>query len=80
MKDLLAYLVKSLSENPDAIVIEEQTEGSVVNFTVRVPQPEMGRVIGKAGKTAKAIRILVNTVAYRLNRRANVAFQEEGNA
>ncbi|HNT35604.1 MAG TPA: KH domain-containing protein [bacterium] len=80
MKDLLTYLVKALSERPDEIAIDEKSEGSLVSFTVRVPQPEMGRVIGKAGKTARAIRVLVNTVAYRNNKRANVEFQEEGNA
>lgn len=56
---VLTYLAKSLSDEPEAVVIEaEQRRGSVV-LRVHVAPEDMGRVIGRRGRTAQAIRTLV---------------------
>lgn len=77
MKELLAFLVRSLAENPDGIQISEEQEDSVIVFRVEVPKPDMGRIIGKAGKTAKAIRTVVGSLAYKNNQKVNVQFEEK---
>ena len=50
MKELLEYLVKSLVENPDGVIITEETSGDVVNFRISVDKDDMGRIIGKQGR------------------------------
>ena len=66
MKELLSFLAKSLVENPDAVTVKEagEKEGSIV-LELYVDPADMGRVIGKQGKIAKAIRIVVKSAAMR---------------
>ncbi len=56
MKDTLVYILSSIVEKPDQVeVIEEENQG-IVNFTIKVAQEDIGKVIGKEGKVIKAIR------------------------
>lgn len=66
MKELLIFLAKSLVENPDDVVVDEagEKEGAAV-LELRVAPTDMGRVIGKQGKIAKAIRTIVKSSAQR---------------
>ncbi len=60
MKDLLTYLAKSLVKNPNEVqVIEKTTTEGVVELALTVNQEDMGRVIGRNGKTARALRQMV---------------------
>ena len=73
MKDLLIALTQSLVEKPDEVKVEEQVaeDGSVV-FYLRVADGDMGRVIGKQGRIAKAIRTLLRAAATREDKKVTV--------
>jgi predicted RNA-binding protein YlqC (UPF0109 family) len=77
MKDLIEYIAKSLVEKPDEIVIsEEETEDGTVLVKLAAAQEDMGRIIGKQGRNAKAMRTLLNAKATRENRRASLQIME----
>lgn len=56
---VLTHLATSLADEPDAVVVESDVRGRRANFRVHVAQPDMGRVIGRRGRTAQAIRAIV---------------------
>ena len=56
MKDAVEKLIRSLVGEPDAVLVEEYPDGRNVRLEVRVGQGDMGRVIGREGRTVKAIR------------------------
>jgi len=77
MKDLIEYIAKSLVEKPDEIVIsEEETEDGTVLVKLAAAQDDMGRIIGKQGRNAKAMRTLLNAKATRENKRASLQIME----
>ena len=57
---VLSYLARSLSNDPDAVVIETEERRGGLRLSLHVAPDDMGRVIGRRGKTAQAIRTLVN--------------------
>ena len=57
---VLSYLARSLSNDPDAVVIDTEERRSGVRLNLHVAPEDMGRVIGRRGRTAQAIRTLVN--------------------
>ncbi len=61
--ELLSHVVTSIVEKPDEVEIDATNDDDVVRFDVRVGDGDMGRVIGKRGRTAHAIRALVRAVA-----------------
>lgn len=63
MKDLVEYIAKSLVDNPEAVDITEIEEDNSVIIELRVAPEDMGKVIGKQGKIAKAMRILSKAAA-----------------
>ncbi len=77
MKDLIEYIAKSLVEQPEEIVISEEVaeDGSVL-VKLAAAQEDMGRIIGKQGRNAKAMRTLLNAKATRENRRASLQIME----
>lgn len=77
MKQLVQYLAKSLVANPDSVeVTERQGEtGSVLEL--RVAQQDLGRIIGKQGRTAKSIRTVVNAAAARFDKKVVLEIVEE---
>ena len=70
MKDLVEYLAKALVENPDGVKVEteEDEKGTIVRLTVA--PGDLGRVIGKQGRTARAIRTLLHAAAARTKQKA----------
>ncbi|HKI51805.1 MAG TPA: KH domain-containing protein [Geothermobacteraceae bacterium] len=77
MKELIEFIAKSLVEDPDAIVLtEEEAEDGTILVKLAAAQSDMGRIIGKQGRTAKAMRTLLNAKATRENRRANLQIME----
>ncbi len=72
MKELLEFIVKSLVTCPDDVVIEEKTSGDIITLEIRVNECDMGKVIGKQGKIAKAIRSVMKAAAARHNVKVNV--------
>lgn len=72
MKELIIYLAQSLVEQPDAVTVEEQETEDAIVFTLSVAPDDMGRVIGKHGKIAKAIRSIVKSASYKLTKKVVV--------
>lgn len=76
MKEMLETIAKFLVNNPDQVVVTEVEGEQSVILELRVAQEDMGRVIGKEGKIAKAIRTLVKANAAKLNKRVNIEIIE----
>lgn len=72
MKELIELLVRSLVKNPDQVCVAEREENDTWIYEVTVAQEDMGKVIGKQGRIAKAIRTLAKAAATRDNRRVMV--------
>ena len=77
MKELVQYLAKSLVGNPDAVEINETTSDGTSIFELKVANEDLGRIIGKQGRTAKAIRTLLNAAATIDNRKVVLEILEE---
>jgi len=75
--EVLAYIAKSLVDNPDEVVVTEveEEDGELV-LELRVHPDDMGKVIGKRGRTAKAIRTMVKAAATREGTSATVEIVE----
>ncbi|MBE7018972.1 MAG: KH domain-containing protein [Ruminococcaceae bacterium] len=65
MKDLLTFLVKSIVENEDAVVIEEHEGENAFIYKISVAPEDMGRVIGKQGRIAQSIRSIAKAATPR---------------
>lgn len=76
MKELVELLVRSLVKNPDQACVTERIENDTWIYEVTVAQEDMGKVIGKQGRIAKAIRTVVKAAATRENKKVNVEISE----
>ncbi len=76
MKEILETVIKNLVTNQEEISINEINGEKSIIFEVKVAQSDMGRVIGKEGRVAKAIRTLVKAVAAREGKRVSIEFIE----
>ena len=75
MDKILETIIKSLVDNPDEVVINETTNAkSIICYEVKVAKDDMGKVIGKQGRTANAIRTLMKSVAGKENKKINIEF------
>jgi predicted RNA-binding protein YlqC (UPF0109 family) len=72
MTELLEFLVKALVEEPEAVVVEELEEGGDLVYEITVAEGDLGRVIGKGGRIANAIRTIAKAAAVRIDRRVIV--------
>ena len=72
MKELVEVIAKALVDNPDEVVVEEKTEGKNVTVNLHVAATDMGKVIGKQGRIAKAIRTVVQAATSNDNKRVDV--------
>jgi uncharacterized protein len=70
--ELLEFLVKALVEDPNAVVVEELEEDGDLVYEITVAEDDLGRVIGKGGRVANAIRTIAKAAAVRLDRRVIV--------
>ena len=70
MKDLIEYISKTLVDHPEELRITEIEGERTIVFELRCNPEDVGKIIGKSGKTIGAIRTLLSTVAARQNRRA----------
>ncbi len=65
MKDLVDYIARALVDHPDQVVVEQARHGTDLVLKLRVAPEDAGRVIGKGGKVANAIRVLLRTAGTR---------------
>ena len=63
MKDLVEVIVKALVDDPDGVVVTERQDGRTTVVEGKVTESDMGKVIGKQGRIAKAIRSVVKAAA-----------------
>lgn len=70
MREFLEFVARHLVDHPDAVRFDEEEKDDRVLFTLRVDPRDVGKVIGKKGRTAQAMRTLLSAVAAREGRRA----------
>ena len=69
MKELVEVIAKALVDNPDEVVVTEKEEGRNIVVELHVAQSDMGKVIGKQGRIAKAIRSVVKAASSKDNKK-----------
>lgn len=74
--EFVEYIVKSLVDNPDEVKIDRKVDEMGVLITVDVNKDDMGKIIGRQGATAKAIRTLLRVVGMKNNARVNLKINE----
>ena len=72
MRDLLEYLTRALVEEPEAVEVDEFTEDDDLVFEISVADDDLGRVIGKGGRVANALRTVAKAAAVKQDRRVIV--------
>jgi len=72
MKPLIEYIAKSLVDDPMQVQVIERGRGKEVRFELKVGEEDMGRVIGRSGKVANAMRVLLRVAAARRGSRASL--------
>jgi uncharacterized protein len=70
LKDLIEYVVKKLVDKPDDVSVTEVSGEQATIVELRVATEDLGKVIGKEGKTARALRTLLHAIATKENKRA----------
>src|SRR3989344_1983471 len=75
-QEFLEYVVKMLVDNPSDVKVNRQVDEMGVLLTLDVNAADMGKVIGRSGNTAKAIRILLRVVGMKNNARVNLKINE----
>ena len=75
MKELVEVIAKSLVDNPDEVVVTETVSPKEIVVDLKVAQSDMGKVIGKQGKIAKAIRTVVRAAAAKEEKKVVVDIQ-----
>ena len=75
-RDFVEFIVKSIVENPDDVVVERNVDEMGVLITLKVHKDDMGKIIGKSGQTAKSLRILLRVIGSKNNARVNLKIVE----
>jgi len=76
VKELIEYIALSLVDDPSQVVVTEYHSGGRENLELHVAKEDMGRVIGKSGRIANAMRILLRVAAAREGKQANLDVAE----
>jgi len=76
MKDMVTFIAASLVDDPAAVQVAETEGDGVVVLELRVAKEDLGKVIGKQGRTARAIRSLLSAAAGKDNRKARLEIME----
>ncbi len=78
MLELIKYVITRFAEKPDEIEYDVQENGKNVSVTVTLSESDMGKVIGRQGKIAKALRTLVRAGSQKENKKYNIEIVERG--
>ncbi len=76
MKELIEYITSSLVDDPTQVQVTQNRRGSQVTVELRVAKEDMGRVIGRGGRVASAMRSLLRVAAGQQNKRASLEIIE----
>jgi predicted RNA-binding protein YlqC (UPF0109 family) len=77
MKELVEFIAQSLVDDPTEVHVKQEKFGSHVRLELRVAKEDMGRVIGKSGRVANAMRILLRVAAARDGKQASLDVTEQ---
>jgi predicted RNA-binding protein YlqC (UPF0109 family) len=77
VKDFLEYVARSLVDNPDEVRVEMDEDGDEVSLVLHVEQADMGRVIGRDGRIANAIRSLLRVMGTRDGRHVELEIETD---
>ncbi len=72
LRELIEYIARSVVDDPTQVHIEQQRRGAAIHFELKVAKEDMGRVIGKGGRVANAIRTLLRVAAARQEKRVSM--------
>lgn len=72
MKELIAYIAGALVDHPDQVVVNESEEDDTITIELTVAKEDLGKVIGKQGRTARAMRSLLSAAAGKMNKRSRL--------
>jgi uncharacterized protein len=72
LRELVVYMASHLVEDPEQVAVTAEQRGSAVQLDLRVPQEELGKVIGRQGRIARAMRTVVMVAGTRHNVRASL--------
>ena len=72
MKELVEYIAKSLADKPEAVVVTEELEEEGLKLTLKVDDVDKGRIIGKQGRIAQAMRTLIRVKAAKAGTKARL--------
>ena len=72
MSELIRYIVTALVDDVEAVQIDEREDDSVITIEIRVAPDDMGKIIGKQGRIAKAIRVVAKSAATKNNKKVRV--------
>ena len=75
LKETLSNIAKAIVEHPDEVCVLEEIDGNKVNLILNVAESDMGMVIGKGGKIAKAIRTVMRAAANAVGKEVNVSIR-----
>ncbi|MBN2515206.1 MAG: KH domain-containing protein [Deltaproteobacteria bacterium] len=70
MKELITYMVKALVDHPEKVEVFEVNGGQTSIYELKVSKEDIGKVIGKQGQTAKAIRTILSAVSSKVRRKS----------
>lgn len=76
MKKALEYIITQIADDPEKVVINEQEDQGMINFSITVAPADMGKIIGKSGKVIRAIRNVVKISAIKQNKKINITLTE----
>ena len=72
MKEIVEVIAKSLVDHPESVEVSEKQDGDQLLLELRVAEDDMGKVIGRQGRIAKALRTVVTAAATRENKKVTV--------
>jgi len=76
MKDLIAYIAKALVDKPEEVVVTEIVGQQTSVIELKVAKEDIGKIIGKQGRTAQAIRTILSAAATKINKRSTLEIIE----
>ena len=76
MKGLIHYIATSLVDNPDQVQVQETEQDDTIIIELTVAKEDLGKVIGKQGRTARAIRALLSAASGKINKRSRLEIME----
>ncbi len=76
MKEFIEFIARNLVDDPDNVRVDENKENNKVTLKLHVSKTDLGKVIGKQGKTAKSMRVLLTAVAAKHNMSGQLEIDE----